>query len=69
MVTRAQQVAREAKVAREFSSTQKHLVTLIPGDGIGPEISDSVQRIFETASVSCLSIILVISTTYIMKNL
>lgn len=26
-------------------------VTLIPGDGIGPEISKSVQRIFEAADV------------------
>jgi isocitrate dehydrogenase (NAD+) len=26
-------------------------VTLIPGDGIGPEISAAVQKIFETAKV------------------
>lgn len=26
-------------------------VTLIPGDGIGPEISDAVQLIFKTAGV------------------
>jgi hypothetical protein len=26
-------------------------VTLIPGDGIGPEIAESVQRIFEAAKV------------------
>ena len=27
-------------------------VTLIPGDGIGPEISTAVMRIFEAAQVS-----------------
>jgi isocitrate/isopropylmalate dehydrogenase len=27
-------------------------VTLIPGDGIGPEISAAVQKIFEAARVS-----------------
>ena len=27
-------------------------MTLIPGDGIGPEISASVQQIFEAAKVS-----------------
>jgi isocitrate dehydrogenase (NAD+) len=27
-------------------------VTLIPGDGIGPEISAAVQEIFEAAKVS-----------------
>lgn len=27
-------------------------VTLIPGDGIGPEISDAVVKIFEAAKVS-----------------
>ena len=29
-------------------------VTLIPGDGIGPEISTAVMRIFEAAQVSTL---------------
>jgi isocitrate dehydrogenase (NAD+) len=29
-----------------------HTVTLIPGDGIGPEVSDAVVRIIETAGVS-----------------
>jgi isocitrate dehydrogenase (NAD+) len=33
-----------------FSSTRT--VTLIPGDGIGPEISAAVQKIFEVANVS-----------------
>ncbi|VDN29447.1 unnamed protein product [Gongylonema pulchrum] len=31
------------------SSTEVRRVTLIPGDGIGPEISSSVQKIFEAA--------------------
>jgi len=30
------------------------MVTLIPGDGIGPEISASVQQIFAAAKVSFL---------------
>ena len=34
--------------ARNGSTT----VTLIPGDGIGPEISESVQKIFSVADVS-----------------
>lgn len=33
------------------NSTQKHRVTLIEGDGIGPEISLAVKRIFEGADV------------------
>lgn len=37
-------------VGRAYSSGGK-MVTLIPGDGIGPEISAAVQKIFETASV------------------
>ena len=28
-----------------------HTVTLIPGDGIGPEISDSVEQIFSASKV------------------
>lgn len=35
---------------RNFSSEVKK-VTLIPGDGIGPEISAAVQQIFQTANV------------------
>uniref|UniRef100_A0A2C9JRQ9 Isocitrate dehydrogenase [NAD] subunit, mitochondrial n=1 Tax=Biomphalaria glabrata TaxID=6526 RepID=A0A2C9JRQ9_BIOGL len=35
---------------RNYSS-QKRLVTMIPGDGIGPEISASVKQIFSAASV------------------
>jgi len=36
---------------RQNSSTAKRTVTLIPGDGIGPEISAAVQKIFATANV------------------
>jgi isocitrate dehydrogenase (NAD+) len=32
-------------------STKIHKVSLIPGDGIGPEISRAVQKIFESAKV------------------
>ena len=28
-----------------------HVVTLIPGDGIGPEVSESVVRIFKAAAI------------------
>lgn len=34
---------------RNYSSTNKKKVTLIPGDGIGPEISNAVERIFAAA--------------------
>uniref|UniRef100_A0A2P2HY70 Isocitrate dehydrogenase [NAD] subunit, mitochondrial n=1 Tax=Hirondellea gigas TaxID=1518452 RepID=A0A2P2HY70_9CRUS len=34
-----------------YSSTATRTVTLIPGDGIGPEISASVQKIFAAAQV------------------
>jgi len=34
-----------------YASSGKRTVTLIPGDGIGPEISASVQKIFEAANV------------------
>ena len=30
----------------------RHKVTLIPGDGIGPEVSEAVQRIIEAVGVS-----------------
>uniref|UniRef100_A0A5S6QCL0 isocitrate dehydrogenase (NAD(+)) n=1 Tax=Trichuris muris TaxID=70415 RepID=A0A5S6QCL0_TRIMR len=36
---------------RRRLTTEPFRVTLIPGDGIGPEISQSVQRIFEAAEV------------------
>ena len=29
------------------------MVTMIPGDGIGPEISQAVKDIFAAAGVSC----------------
>lgn len=42
-----------APIARALSRhmSQMRTVTLIPGDGIGPEISASVQKIFEVAGV------------------
>ncbi|KAI9006545.1 isocitrate dehydrogenase, NAD-dependent [Phycomyces nitens] len=46
--------AEDATVTRTFSAKKqdngKYLVTLIPGDGIGPEISRSVKQIFEAAN-------------------
>lgn len=38
--------------ARRFASGDVRRVTLIPGDGIGPEISAAVVKIFEAAGVS-----------------
>lgn len=34
-----------------INSEGKHVVTMIPGDGIGPEISASVKQIFQAAEV------------------
>merc|ERR1712123_502648 len=39
-------VARATQMA---STRANHMCTLIPGDGIGPEISESVQQIFQAA--------------------
>jgi isocitrate dehydrogenase (NAD+) len=36
-------------LATSAAASQNKLVTLIPGDGIGPEISDSVVKIFDAA--------------------
>lgn len=38
-------------LARSYG-VEARKVTLIPGDGIGPEISAAVQKIFEAAKVS-----------------
>lgn len=42
---------RNAPKCLRTYSTDKKLCTLIPGDGIGPEISAAVQKIFEAANV------------------
>ncbi|KAH0619840.1 hypothetical protein JD844_014171, partial [Phrynosoma platyrhinos] len=42
-------------------------VTLIPGDGIGPEISNAVMEIFEAAKVSC-PFLSCIQTNWTKKN-
>lgn len=36
---------------RSFSQTAKQRVVLMPGDGIGPEITDAVLRIFDQLSI------------------
>lgn len=38
-----------ATVGRTITARSKHTCTLIPGDGIGPEISESIKQIFEVA--------------------
>lgn len=44
--------------------TQKRTVTLIPGDGIGPEISAAVQRIFEVSNKNIKVIVTSNNTHY-----
>lgn len=39
------------KWGSRYASTSPRTVTLIPGDGIGPEISSAVQQIFKVADV------------------
>lgn len=43
-------VAGESRLRRSYS-TETRKVTLIPGDGIGPEISDAVKTVFAAAKV------------------
>lgn len=43
------QILRHLVGCRNLSSEGTHKVTLIPGDGIGPEISRAVQKIFAAA--------------------
>lgn len=44
----------QSQLRRPYSS-QVHKATLIPGDGIGPEISAAVQKIFQAAQVNVTS--------------
>ena len=44
-----------------FCVFQKQTVTLIPGDGIGPEISESVKKIFDAARV-CIQVVKIIQS-------
>lgn len=37
--------------SRCYSTEARQMVTMIPGDGIGPEISQSVKDIFSAAGV------------------
>lgn len=37
--------------AKEKQANGKYLVTLVPGDGIGPEVSNSVKEIYRAANV------------------
>ena len=39
------------QIETEKSINVQHAVTLIPGDGIGPEVVDSTKRIIEAAGV------------------
>lgn len=42
-------IASKSFVAPKIAARNTHTCTLIPGDGIGPEISDAVVKIFEAA--------------------
>lgn len=42
---------RNLMARKLFSTLKKRTVSLIPGDGIGPEISNSVKVVFEAAQV------------------
>lgn len=46
------QGARLAQQARMIATSPHQTITMIPGDGIGPEISSSVKKIFEAAKVN-----------------
>ena len=38
----------------KYEATMRHTITLIPGDGIGPEVSHAVQEILAAAGVEIL---------------
>lgn len=50
------------------SDFQLHTVTLIPGDGIGPEISTAVAKIFEAAKVRDKQMSVCISSSFSTTN-
>jgi isocitrate dehydrogenase (NAD+) len=41
----------KSQIANRRGTVLKHTITLIPGDGIGPEVSSAVVRILETAGL------------------
>jgi isocitrate dehydrogenase (NAD+) len=43
-----------AGFALKYEATMRHTITLIPGDGIGPEVSHAVQEILAAAGVDIL---------------
>ena len=49
---------------RMGSARANHTCTLIPGDGIGPEISESVQQIFQAAGVSIYYLYILLDTVW-----
>jgi isocitrate dehydrogenase len=52
MVVRTHSITHDAvSILIPFSVTGKFACTLIPGDGIGAEITDSVKEIFESINV------------------
>ena len=51
MLCDLQSTTRSLSFSRKYSSSVR-TVTLIPGDGIGPEIAAAVQKIFAAAQVA-----------------
>ncbi len=39
------------QIRKKMTATKTHKVTLIPGDGIGPEVTQAVVRILEATGV------------------
>ena len=52
------------QAVRMGSARANHTCTLIPGDGIGPEISESVQQIFQAAGVSIYYLYILLDTVW-----
>ena len=44
-------LSRVSKLLSPVLSRSNHTITLFPGDGIGPQISESVKEIFSAAEV------------------
>jgi isocitrate dehydrogenase (NAD+) len=47
----ASAVKASAKGPQSFSCREASTVTLFPGDGIGPEIADSVKKVYTAAGI------------------
>ncbi len=48
---RASRLLRNARRRLQYDASMRHKVTLIPGEGIGPEVAAAVRRILAAAGV------------------